>query len=223
MNTASTTSGRPRVPMSDALQETRIIGILRAADASRAEAVAGTLIDNGIRCLELTMTTPGALEVVERLAARLPDSVDIGMGTVLSADEVSRAADAGARFVVAPSVVPDVVEAALGRGLASYPGALTPTEIHTAWRTGATAVKLFPGGSLGPAYLTAVRAPLPDIPLVPTGAVELDAIPDWLSAGAFAVGLGGPLIGDALSPDGDLEALAHRARMACAAVASVRG
>ena len=95
---------------------------------------------------------------------------------------------------------------------------MTPTEIHTAWRAGASAVKLFPGGALGPGYLKAVRAPLPDIPIVPTGAVDIDAIGAWLDAGAVAVGLGGPLIGDALAPDGDLDALAQRARAVCAAV-----
>jgi 2-dehydro-3-deoxyphosphogluconate aldolase/(4S)-4-hydroxy-2-oxoglutarate aldolase len=144
------------------------------------------------------------------------------MGTVLTADEVDRAVDAGARFVVSPSVVPEVIEAAQRHGIASYPGALTPTEIHTAWRAGATAVKLFPAGTLGPSYLTAVRAPLPDVPLVPTGGVDVEAVGAWLDAGAVAVGLGGPLIGDALKPGGDLDALAERARAVCAAAGARR-
>jgi 2-dehydro-3-deoxyphosphogluconate aldolase / (4S)-4-hydroxy-2-oxoglutarate aldolase len=207
-----------RVPMSEALTTTRVVAILRAENAERAEQVVDVLLDNGIRSLELTLTTKGALDVVERLASQLPDGVDLGMGTVLTPDEVDRAVDAGARFVVSPSVVPEVIDAAIGRGVASYPGALTPTEIHTAWRAGASAVKLFPGGALGPSYLKAVRAPLPDIPIVPTGAVDIDAIGAWLAAGAVAVGLGGPLIGDALAPDGDLHALAQRARAVCAAV-----
>jgi 2-dehydro-3-deoxyphosphogluconate aldolase / (4S)-4-hydroxy-2-oxoglutarate aldolase len=204
--------------MSEALTTTRVVAILRAENAERAEQVVDVLLDNGIRSLELTLTTKGALDVVERLASQLPDGVDLGMGTVLTPDEVDRAVDAGARFVVSPSVVPEVIDAAIGRGVASYPGALTPTEIHTAWRAGASAVKLFPGGALGPRYLKAVRAPLPDIPIVPTGAVDIDAIGAWLAAGAVAVGLGGPLIGDALAPDGDLHALAQRARAVCAAV-----
>ena len=203
--------------MSDALATTRVVAILRSDDAGRAEEVAEVLLENGIRSLELTLTTQGALKVVERLASKLSDGVDLGMGTVLTADEVDRAVDAGARFVVSPSVVPNVIEAAIRRGIASYPGAITPTEIHAAWSAGASAVKLFPAGALGPGYLKAVRAPLPDIPLVPTGGVEVDAIGAWLNAGAVAVGLGGPLIGDALSPGGDLAALAQRARAVCAA------
>jgi 2-dehydro-3-deoxyphosphogluconate aldolase/(4S)-4-hydroxy-2-oxoglutarate aldolase len=144
------------------------------------------------------------------------------MGTVLTAEEVDRAVDAGAQFVVSPSVVPEVIEAAARHGIASYPGAFTPTEIHTAWTAGASAVKLFPGGALGPSYLKAVRAPLPDIPLIPTGGVDVSTVGDWLDAGAVAVGLGGPLIGDALRPGGDLDALAERARAVCAAVGARR-
>jgi 2-dehydro-3-deoxyphosphogluconate aldolase/(4S)-4-hydroxy-2-oxoglutarate aldolase len=207
-----------RVPMSEALATTRVVAILRAENASRAEAVVDVLLQNGIRSLELTMTTQGALDVVGRLAASVPEGVDLGMGTVLTADDVQRAVDAGARFVVSPSVVPAVIEAATRHGIASYPGAFTPTEIHAAWTAGASAVKLFPGGALGPGYLAAVRAPLPDIPLVPTGGVAVESVGAWLDAGAAAVGLGSPLLGDALAPDGDLDGLAERARAVCAAV-----
>ncbi|HEY0814671.1 MAG TPA: bifunctional 4-hydroxy-2-oxoglutarate aldolase/2-dehydro-3-deoxy-phosphogluconate aldolase, partial [Pseudonocardia sp.] len=132
-------SAPPRVPMSEALVTTRIVAILRAENAARAEAVVDVLLDNGIRSLELTLTTKGALEVVERLATKVPAGTDLGMGTVLTAEEVDRAVDAGARFVVSPSVVPAVIEAAARRGIASYPGAFTPTEIHTAWSAGASA------------------------------------------------------------------------------------
>ena len=203
--------------MSEAVTTTRVVAILRAEDAARAEDVVDVLLENGVRSLELTLTTRGALEVVERLAAKVPDGTDLGVGTVLTADEVDRAVAAGARFVVSPSVVPEVIEAAARHGIASYPGAFTPTEIHSAWTAGASAVKLFPGGALGPSYLKAVRAPLPDIPLIPTGGVDVEAVGDWLAAGAVAVGLGGPLIGDALKPGGDLDALAERARAVCAA------
>jgi 2-dehydro-3-deoxyphosphogluconate aldolase/(4S)-4-hydroxy-2-oxoglutarate aldolase len=209
---------RPRVPMSEALATTGVVAILRAETAARAEAVVEVLLQNGIRSLELTLTTTGALEVVERLAARLPSGTDLGVGTVLTAEDVDRAVDAGARFVVSPSVVPEVIDAARRHGIASYPGAFTPTEIHAAWTAGASAVKLFPGGALGPDYLKAVRAPLPDIPLVPTGGIAVEAVGGWLDAGAAAVGLGSPLIGDAMAPDGDLDGLAQRARAVCAAV-----
>jgi 2-dehydro-3-deoxyphosphogluconate aldolase/(4S)-4-hydroxy-2-oxoglutarate aldolase len=208
--------------MSGALVTTRVVAILRSENAERAEEVVAVLLENGIRSLELTLTTKGALDVMERLASTVPDGTDLGMGTVLTAADVDRAVDSGARFVVSPSVVPAVIEAAARHGIASYPGALTPTEIHTAWSAGASAVKLFPGGALGPAYLKAVRAPLPDVPLVPTGGVDVEAVGTWLDAGAVAVGLGSPLIGDALTPSGDLDALAERARAVCAAVEARR-
>jgi 2-dehydro-3-deoxyphosphogluconate aldolase / (4S)-4-hydroxy-2-oxoglutarate aldolase len=205
-----------RVPMGEQLVSTRVVAILRAEDTGRAEAVVDVLVEHGIRCLELTLTTKGAVETVERLAGRVPAEVELGVGTVLTAANVDRCVDAGARFVVSPSVDAQVVAAALRRGIASYPGAMTPTEIHAAWTAGATAVKLFPAGSLGIGHLTAVRAPLPHIPLLPTGGVAVDAVGAWLRAGAVAVGMGSPLIGDALDPGGDLGALAERTRQVCA-------
>ncbi|GAA1258123.1 bifunctional 4-hydroxy-2-oxoglutarate aldolase/2-dehydro-3-deoxy-phosphogluconate aldolase [Pseudonocardia aurantiaca] len=211
-----------RIPIGRHLASTRVVAILRAEHAGRAEAVADVLVANGIRCLELTLTTEGALDVVERLAAKLPQDVEVGVGTVLSAGDVDRAVDAGARFVVSPTVAPEVVAAALRRGVASYPGAMTPTEIQAAWTLGASAVKLFPAGTLGTGHLKSVRAPLPHVPLVPTGGVEVHAVGAWLDAGAFAVGMGSPLIGDALSGDGDLSALADRARAVTAAAGALR-
>ncbi|MFH5822923.1 bifunctional 4-hydroxy-2-oxoglutarate aldolase/2-dehydro-3-deoxy-phosphogluconate aldolase [Georgenia sp. AZ-5] len=201
-----------RTPTSQALKETRVIAILRAVDAARAGDVVGVLVENGIRCLELTLTTRGALDVVQTLARNLPNGIDLGVGTVLTVEDVQRCADAGARFVVSPTVVPEVVAAASARGLAAYPGALSPTEIQLAWEAGASAVKLFPGGALGPGYLKAIRAPLPDIPIIPTGGIDIASVRAWLDAGAYAVGLGSPLIGRALDGDGDLSALAERAR-----------
>ncbi|HYH32294.1 MAG TPA: bifunctional 4-hydroxy-2-oxoglutarate aldolase/2-dehydro-3-deoxy-phosphogluconate aldolase [Pseudonocardia sp.] len=212
-STAATT----RIPVGAQLAATRVVAILRAENADRAEAVVDVLVEAGVRSLELTLTTKGALDVVERLAARVPSDVEVGVGTVLTAQEVDRSVDAGATFVVSPSVDTEVIAAALHRGVASYPGAFTPTEISAAWKAGASAVKLFPAGSLGPGYLKAVRGPLPDIPVVPTGGIDTAAVGDWLTAGALAVGMGGPLIGDALSADGDLNALAERATAAIAA------
>jgi 2-dehydro-3-deoxyphosphogluconate aldolase / (4S)-4-hydroxy-2-oxoglutarate aldolase len=209
----------PRVPAGEGLAATRVVAILRAENADRAETVVDVLVEAGVRCLELTLTTRGALEVVERLAARVPRDVEVGVGTVLTAGDVDRSVDAGATFVVSPSVEPEVIAAALRRRVASYPGAFTPTEIVAAWKAGASAVKLFPAGQLGPGYLKDVRAPLPDIPVVPTGGVDIASVDAWLAAGAVAVGMGGPLIGDALDPDGDLGALAQRAVAAIEAAA----
>jgi 2-dehydro-3-deoxyphosphogluconate aldolase / (4S)-4-hydroxy-2-oxoglutarate aldolase len=218
--TAASALDSPRVPVGEGLAATRVVAILRAENADRAEAVVDVLVEAGVRSLELTLTTKGALDVVERLAARVPAEVEVGVGTVLTAADVDRSVDAGARFVVSPSVEPEVIAAALRRRVASYPGAFTPTEIVAAWKAGATAVKLFPAGRLGPGYLEDVRAPLPDIPVVPTGGVDIASVGGWLAAGAVAVGMGGPLIGDALAPDGDLSALAERAGAALAAARS---
>jgi 2-dehydro-3-deoxyphosphogluconate aldolase/(4S)-4-hydroxy-2-oxoglutarate aldolase len=209
-----------RVPVGAGLATTRVVAILRAENADRAEGVVDVLVEAGVRSLELTLTTKGALDVVERLAARVPAEVEVGAGTVLTAADVDRCVDAGARFVVSPSVEPEVIAAALRHRIASYPGAFTPTEINAAWKAGASAVKLFPAGQLGPGYLKDVRAPLPDIPVVPTGGVDITSIGGWLAAGAVAVGMGGPLIGDALTPDGDLRALAERASAALEAARS---
>ncbi|GAA5116554.1 bifunctional 4-hydroxy-2-oxoglutarate aldolase/2-dehydro-3-deoxy-phosphogluconate aldolase [Pseudonocardia adelaidensis] len=206
--------------MGAALADTRVVAILRAENADRAEAVVDVLVEAGVRSLELTLTTKGALDVVERLAARVPAEVEVGVGTVLTAADVDRSVAAGARFVVSPSVEPEVIAAALRHRIASYPGAFTPTEIAAAWKAGASAVKLFPAGQLGPGYLEDVRAPLPDVPVVPTGGVDIASVAGWLAAGAVAVGMGSPLIGDALAPDGDLGALAERAGAALAAARS---
>src|SRR6185437_15769940 len=124
--------------------------------------------------------------------------VALGMGSVIDSEQAAESLEAGADFLVSPGVCPEVAVYALERGVACYPGALTPTELIDAWGLGAPAVKLFPASSGGVRYLKDVRAPLPQIPLVPTGGVALDQIADYIAAGAAAVGLGGPLVGDAL-------------------------
>ena len=202
------------------LTGTGLVAILRARSGERLAAACEVLLDAGVRCLEVTMNTPGALEVVGRLAAEAGEGTEIGVGTVRRPEEVDRAADAGAVFVVAPNTDEAVGRRAAERGLAWYPGALTPTEIARAWDLGATAVKVFPAGSAGgPRYLREVRGPLDDVPLVPTGGVGVEDVPGYLRAGALAVGMGGPLLGRALEDDAGLAGLADRARAAVDAVA----
>lgn len=201
-----------RVPLSSTLQRTRIIAVLRGGDAIRTEAVADILVTNGIRCLELAMTTPGALGTLERLAARFPADVDVGMGAVMTPQDVVRAAGAGARFIASPNAAPDVIHASRNLELASHPGALTPSEIHLAWRAGASAVTLFPAGSVGTGHLEAVRAALPEVPLIPSGSIPLSGTAAWFAAGAAAVAVGPELLGDAMLPGGDLNRLAERVR-----------
>lgn len=213
----------PRLEPGPVLRETALVAILRSRSGARLAAVCDTLLDAGVRCLEITLNTPGALAAVRRLTAEGRTGVEIGVGTVRSPQEVDAAADAGATFVVAPTTSAAVGERAADRGMGWFPGALTPTEIASAWDLGATAVKVFPAGSAGgPRYLKEVRAPLDDVILLPTGGVAVDDVPGYLQAGAVAVGMGGPLIGSALDGDEELARLAERARAALDAVARGR-
>jgi 2-dehydro-3-deoxyphosphogluconate aldolase/(4S)-4-hydroxy-2-oxoglutarate aldolase len=192
------------------LTETGVVAIARAASTARVGAAVETLVTSGITCIELTMTMPGAIEAIAMLVKQFGASACIGAGTVLTRDQARACIDAGAAFLVAPSAVPEVVDVALADGVPCLPGALTPSEVVAAWNAGAAAVKLFPASIGGAQYLRDIRAPLPDIPLIPTGGVGIDDVAGYLAAGAVAVGLGSPLFGDALT-GGDLGALADRA------------
>jgi 2-dehydro-3-deoxyphosphogluconate aldolase / (4S)-4-hydroxy-2-oxoglutarate aldolase len=205
-------------PFLERLAVVPLVAILRAAGAGRFLEVGRVLYEAGVRGIEVTLTSEGALEAFGRLREELPGDALLGVGTVRSVADAELAVAAGAGYLVAPDLRPEVVGWAVERGLPVVPGALTPTEVAAAWAAGATAVKVFPVSAVGgPAYVKALRAPLPEVPLVPTGGVGIDDIGDYLDAGAAAVGLGSPLLGDAGDPDGDLAALADRARRAVAA------
>jgi 2-dehydro-3-deoxyphosphogluconate aldolase / (4S)-4-hydroxy-2-oxoglutarate aldolase len=200
-----------RRAIGDALLATRVVPILRGKKTGdHVPAVIDTLVASGIRCLEITTNTPGAFGAVAAARQRHGAGVELGVGTVLTADQVAAAAAAGATFVVSPHTDPAVGAAAAEHGLAWYPGALTPTEVLAAWGYGATAVKLFPASLGGPKYLRELLGPIDGVPILPTGGVTLVSVPDYLAAGAVAVGMGGPLLGDALD-GGDLRELAARA------------
>ncbi len=210
-----------RLPVSAQLVDTGLVAILRDRTAGGFVAAADTLAGAGVTCLEFTLTTAGCLDALTATRGRLPATVALGAGTVTTPDQVRQAADAGAEFVVAPNVDPEVNAAARRCGIPCYPGGWTTSEVLTAWRAGASAVKLFPAATGGPAYLRHLRGPLPEVPLLPTGGIGIDDIGGYVRAGAFAVGLGGPLFGDAPIGD-DLPALATRARRALQAVADAR-
>ena len=203
--------------LSKVLEACRAIAILRASTAERFADVTDVLVDQGVKAVEYTLTTPKVLDAIAAYAKRKPADVAIGAGTVTTPDDAQRAVDAGATYLITPAVFPDVIEEAARLGVPVLPGALTPTEIVTAWRAGATMVKLFPASLGGVAYLKAVRAPLPEIPLVPTGGVDPANAGEWLKAGAAAVAVGTPLVGDACE-GGDLQALAERADTLVASV-----
>ncbi|MEV7215560.1 bifunctional 4-hydroxy-2-oxoglutarate aldolase/2-dehydro-3-deoxy-phosphogluconate aldolase [Kitasatospora cineracea] len=184
--------------LTSALRRFPAVAILRAATGDHLERAVHALADGGVTAVEITATTPGAFAAVARLRARLDRSVALGVGTVTTPGDLARAADAGSDFVVSPHTDPRLIRSAATLGLGTLPGALTPTEAVAARDAGATAVKLYPAGTLGLGYLKAIRAPLADIPFVPTGSIPVARTGHWLAAGALAVGLGSPLLGDAL-------------------------
>ena len=203
-----------RPALTPQLTSTRVMAILRSADASGLPAAARALAAGGVTCLEVTLTTAGALEAIARIKDELGATVSVGAGTVLTASDTRDALAAGAEFLVSPNVEPDVIRAAAELNVPFYPGAWTATEVITAWRAGATAVKLFPACTGGPTHLAQLRAPLPEIPLMAVGGVDLEAASRYMAAGALAVGVGSPLLRGAdrdPAPEA-LSALTARAR-----------
>ncbi len=206
---------RPALPA--AIVEGRVIAIARRLAPATVPAIAEALAANGIRAFEVTLNSPGAVESIRLLAAGpLGERLLIGAGTVLSIPEAEAALDAGARFLVTPHLDVALVRWAADRGVPILPGAFTPTEILTAWRAGAAAVKLFPASAVGPAFIRDFRGPFPEIPIVPTGGVTVENAAEFLRAGALAVGLGSWLTGA-----GDPAEVARRAAAAAAAVGSL--
>jgi 2-dehydro-3-deoxyphosphogluconate aldolase / (4S)-4-hydroxy-2-oxoglutarate aldolase len=212
----------PRQTVVDALERAGVVAIIRLADASALRRVVDALVDGGVRALEVTMTVPGAVELIRELAPTLPDEVTFGAGTVTDPATVHRVIEAGARFVVSPIFRPAIVAACHEHDVAAIPGCFSPTEIFDAWEAGADVVKVFPSGPLEPSFCREIHGPFPAVKLMPTGGIALDRIADWLRAGAVAVGLGGALVRPADAAAGDFRAITDRARCAVAAVAAVR-
>ena len=199
------------------IQAGRIIAILRGDFGGREEEIAAVLFESGITAVEVTLNSPGALESIKRLAARFGSSMAVGAGTVLTAEEVDQAAEAGAQFIVSPNRDIRVIAAAKRLGLASFPGCFTPSEVVEALQAGADAAKIFPAESLGPNFVKAMRGPFPNVRLIPTGGVTPETTRDYLGAGAWAVGVGSELIGKETRNDRGFEKLRERARSFAAA------
>lgn len=203
-----TNGARPTAhPLVAELAQARLIAIIRAGHEVDIGALADLLLEGGIRFVEVTLTTPGAIEAIEALQPRRSEGLRVGAGTVLSKADATAAVRAGIDFVVSPTVEPDVVAVAHEAGHAAFIGALTPTEILAAWRAGADVVKVFPGRVATPGYFSDVKGPLPHIPLMPTGNVDRETAPAYLKAGAVAVGVGKALIDPGRLADGDLDAV----------------
>ena len=201
-----------------AIVRSGVVAVLRASTVDGFAAVADVLVEAGITAIEVTLTSRGAVDALAGLRRRLPPAAVVGAGTVLTADQAKASVDAGAAFLVSPVLDLDLLH---GARVPFYPGGLTPTEMLRAHRAGAPLVKLFPAATVGPRYVKDLHGPLPDVRIMPTGGIDVADVETWLRNGAAAVGLGGPLLGDAAS-GGSLPALAERARRAADAVASAR-
>jgi 2-dehydro-3-deoxyphosphogluconate aldolase/(4S)-4-hydroxy-2-oxoglutarate aldolase len=192
------------------LRSSPVMAIIRGTSAPAALETGRVLLEEGIRLVEVTLTTPGALDTVAVLRREAPSTAYVGVGTVLTDDDVAAVAQAGSDFIVTPAVVP-AVAAAVRRGIPCAAGAFTATEAYAAWSAGAEVVKLFPASVGGPAHLKALRDPFPQVPFMAVGGVGLSEARAYLTAGALGAGVGGPLVGDAAS-GGSLDALRERAR-----------
>lgn len=203
-----------------------LVAIVRLADLGGAVPLTEALLAGGVTALEFTLTNPAALEAIREVKAVVPDFAAgraiIGAGTVLDAAAAQASIEAGAQFIVAPNTNLETIRLCQQWHVPCMPGALTPTEIVTAWQAGASVIKVFPARVFGPAYLKDVRAPLPQIKLMPTGGVDLDNIGAYLKNGAFAVGLGSNLVDERLIAARDWAGLTAKARMYVEAVQAVR-
>ncbi len=183
------------------LREIGLIPVLRADSVERAMTLATAIADGGVTVLEITMTVPGAIEVMRQLARQRPDIL-LGAGTVLDPETARMCILEGAQFVVSPALNLQTIEMCHRYSVAVLPGALTPTEIVTAWQAGADVVKVFPASAMGGAkYLAALQGPLPHIDLIPTGGVSLATAAEFLHAGAFALGVGSDLVNPTATPE----------------------
>lgn len=196
----------------EALIEHKLVAIFRGVHVEDANQAATALQRAGIKMMETTMNTPGATKMISHWREQFGDDCYIGAGTVLDVEQAKEAVSAGAQFIISPNFDEEVLAYGQEHGLEVWPGVMTPTEIVQAWKAGASAVKLFPMGSLGLKYLKEVRAPLNHIPIMTTGGVDLDNITDFLEAGASAVGMGSNLVNPQLLAQGDFEAVEQKAR-----------
>ncbi len=200
-----------------------LLPVLRAESAEQALAIAQALEAGGVTILEITMTVPNAVRLIERLADTAGDRLLLGAGTVLDAETARAAMLAGAQFIVSPALDRATIEICRRYSVAVFPGALTPTEVLAAWQAGADAVKVFPASAMGGAkYLRALKAPFPQIELIPTGGVTLETAHEFLRAGACALGVGGDLVDPTAIRNGHSESITANARKYLEIVAAHR-
>lgn len=198
----------------------RVVAVVRADSGDDAIAAARALVAGGVRAIEITFTVPDAAATIAKIAndPQLSDSLLLGAGTVTTVEQARAAIAAGAQFLVSPVALADVIAVAREHDVAMLPGALTPTEVFQAYQMGGDIIKIFPAARMGPDYLKDLRAPFPQIPLMPTGGVDAGNARQWLDAGAVALGAGGKLVDAAAMRSGQWDVLTERARELMAAL-----
>jgi 2-dehydro-3-deoxyphosphogluconate aldolase/(4S)-4-hydroxy-2-oxoglutarate aldolase len=184
------------------IHELGLLAVIRGPSPELTLAMVDALVDGGVLGIEITYTTPNAIDVVRSISDKYGDQIMLGMGTLTELEQAMEAKKAGARFIVSPHLEEALAAAMVDTGLAIMIGALTPSEVVRAYRLGSDVVKLFPGSQGGPKYMKALRGPFPDIPMMPTGGVNIDNISEWFAAGAFAVGAGSNLCPSAWAKEG---------------------
>ena len=205
------------------ITEIGIVPVVRASSAKQAMQAAEAVCAGGIPIVEVTMTVPGAIEVIAELAKTAGKEMLIGAGTVLDAATAQRCLDAGAEFLVSPGYDAETVQLAKRLGKLIMAGALTPTEVITAWKAGSDFVKIFPCGTVGGAkYIKALKGPFPQVPMVPTGGVNLNTAADFIQAGSAALGIGGELVSAAALKSGNMKEITDAAKQYVAIVAEAR-
>jgi 2-dehydro-3-deoxyphosphogluconate aldolase/(4S)-4-hydroxy-2-oxoglutarate aldolase len=211
-----------REPQLRHVLECGIVAVVRSPDSQQLVEVAEALAGGGVTVIEITMTVPGALDVIRQVQKALGDRILLGAGTILDAQTARAALLAGAEFLVAPTVNRDVIRLCRRYGKLVMPGAFTPTEILTAWEAGADIVKVFPAEVVGPAFFKAMRGPLPQVRLMPTGGVDLNTAADFLRAGACCLGVGGQLVEPRAVAEGNFDRIRDLARQYVNLVKQVR-
>ena len=195
------------------IRDTGVIPVVRANTADEAMRAIDAISEGGISVLEITMTVPGALKLIEQVASRYGKDALVGAGTVLDPETATACVSAGAQFVVSPALNVETIACCKRLGVAIMPGALTPTEVVQAWNAGADFVKVFPAGAVGGAnYLKALKAPLPHVELVPTGGVTINTAGDFIRAGAAALGVGSDLVDLNAIREGQAALITERAK-----------
>ena len=193
--------------------ESGAVAVIRLSDASKLIKIAEAIYKGGISAIEITMTVPNALNLIEKLNQELGSFIQLGVGSVLDAETAKQAIEAGAKYVVSPIFKKEIIEVAHKYNLPAMPGAFTPTEIQTAFEAGADIIKIFPADVVGMAFFKGVLAPMPHLKLMPTGGVTLTNAGEWLKAGACAVGVGSALLDKKAIDSGDYETLTRNAQI----------